>query len=42
MQKGKFELDYCEPNVEKEIPGWAGKTIKSARAKHTGSGCTRA
>jgi len=37
MEKEKFEVSYCEPNVEKEIPDWAGKTIKSAKVIHTGS-----
>jgi hypothetical protein len=33
----KFEVNYFEPNVEKEIPDWAWKTIKSARVMHIGS-----
>lgn len=33
----KFEINYFEPNVEKEIPDWEGKTIKSVRVMHTGS-----
>jgi len=33
----KFEVSYCQPNVEKEIPEWKGKTVKSARVLHKGA-----
>lgn len=33
----KFEVDYCQPNVEKEILGWRDKTVKLAKVLHTGS-----
>jgi hypothetical protein len=33
----KIEVSYREPNVEKEIPDWIGRTVKSARVVHAGS-----
>lgn len=37
MKKERFEVSYSEPNIEKEIPGWAGKTIKSTKVEHMDS-----
>ena len=37
MAKGRFEVSYSESDVEKEIPGLAGKTIASAEVVHKGS-----
>ncbi len=34
---GKMEVSYREPNVEKEISDWTGKTVKSARVVHNSS-----
>jgi len=31
------EVNYREPNVEKEISDWTGKTVKSARVVHKSS-----
>jgi hypothetical protein len=37
MDKEKFEVNYTEPNNEKELTDWLGKTVKSAKAIHYGS-----
>ena len=36
-ERGTMEVSYREPNVEKEIFDWKGKTVKSARVVHGGS-----
>ncbi len=36
-ERGKMEVSYREPNVEKEISDWTGKTVKSARVVHKSS-----
>ena len=33
----KIEVSYREPNVEKEISDWTGRTVKLARVVHRGS-----
>ena len=37
MAKGRSEVSYSESDVEKGIPGLAGKTIASAKVVHKGS-----
>lgn len=37
MNKEKLEVDYNQPNIEKEIVDWIGKTVVSAKVVHTGS-----
>jgi len=37
MARERFEVSYCEPDVEKEIPDLSGKTIESAKVVHKGS-----
>jgi hypothetical protein len=37
MEKEKFEVSYEEPNKEKELAEWLGKTVKSAKVVHYGS-----
>ncbi len=36
-ERGTMEVSYREPNVEKEMSDWKGKTVKSARVIHRGS-----
>lgn len=37
MAGERFEVNYLQPGVEKEIPGLAGRTIESAKVVHEGS-----
>ena len=37
MAEERFEVNYREPGVEKEIPALSGKTIESAKVVHKGS-----
>lgn len=37
MDKEKLEVSYAEPNNEKELADWLGKTVKSAKVVHYGS-----
>ena len=36
--RAKLEVSCREPHVEEEIADWTGKTVKSARVVHAGSG----
>lgn len=37
MTRKRFEVNYREPGVEKEIPGLSGKTIVSVKVAHKDS-----
>jgi hypothetical protein len=37
MDNEKFEVNYTEPDNEKELTEWIGKTVKSARVIHYGA-----
>ena len=37
MNKERFEVSYEEPNKEKELTDWFGKTVRSAKVIHYGS-----
>jgi hypothetical protein len=37
MNKERFEVSYEEPNKERELADWVGKTVRSAKVIYYGN-----